>query len=96
MLNEVKKALGITSGVFDSEITNAIQAALADLLIVDITETSAVETDPLIKQAVISYCGYSHNLNHGNLDLSERYEKAYEKQKATFITSSKYTEWING
>jgi len=93
MLAEVKKALGITSGVFDSEITLAIDAALADLLIVDITEASAITTDPLIKQAVISYCGYLHNLNHGNMDLSERYEKAYEKQKATFITSSKYTEW---
>ena len=93
MLAEVKKALGITSGVFDSEITLAIDAALADLLIVDITEASAITTDPLIKQAVISDCGYSHNLNHGNLELSERYEKAYEKQKATFITSSKYTEW---
>ena len=93
MLAEVKKALGITSGVFDSGVTLVIDAAVGDLLIVDITEASASTTDPLIKQAVISYCGYSHNLNHGNLELSERYEKAYEKQKATFITSSKYTEW---
>ena len=93
MLNEVKKALGITSGVFDSEIQRNIEAALADLCLVDITESSAVMSDPLILNAVISYCGFQHNLSHGSLDLSERFEKAYEKQKATFITSSKYTEW---
>lgn len=93
MLEKVKQALGITSGVFDAEITRNISAAIADLKIVDITEDAAVISDTLIAQAVISYCGYHHNLNHGSMDLAERYEKAYEKQKATFITSSVYTEW---
>lgn len=93
MLAEVKKALGITSGVFDSEIMRNIEAALADLCLVDITEESAVLSDPLVLNAVVSYCGYQHNLLHGSLDLSQRFEAAYEKQKATFITSSKYTEW---
>ena len=93
MLAEVKAALGITSGVFDSEIYRNIEAAKADMQIVDITSDAVDEDDVLIKNAIISYCGFMHNMSHGNLELAERFEQAYEKQKATFITSSTYTEW---
>lgn len=93
MLTAIKQALGITSSVFDAELRRHMEAAIADLCLVDIEPEAAVVSDALIRQAVTAYCGWQHNLNHGNLDLSERYEKAYEKQKATFITSSSYTEW---
>ena len=64
MLENIKAALGITSSVFDDEISANILVALADMgCTTDITNLD--DTDPLITQAVMTYCAYQHNLLHG-------------------------------
>ena len=54
MLQKIKAALGITSQVFDEEITDNMAAALADMgKTSDITTLD--DTDPIIQKAVTTY-----------------------------------------
>jgi len=90
MLENIKAALGITSNVFDDEISANILVALADMgCTTDITNLD--DTDPLITTAVMTYCAYQHNLLHGNADLSDKFKDSYESQKKTLLMSSTYT-----
>lgn len=92
MLDKIKAALGITSAVFNDEITDNIAVALADMGYT--SDISNLETtDSLIIKAVMTYCAFQHHLNHGSPDLAEQYKKSYEAQKAALITSSRYTTW---
>lgn len=83
MLEAVKLALRITTDIFDSELTDMIQAAFADLKIVGIENP---EYDPLIKRAVITYC----RVYFGEPDDFERMKVAYDEQKAQLITATGY------
>lgn len=92
MLQKIKAALGITSQVFDEEITDNMAAALADMgKTSDITTLD--DTDPLIQKAVTTYCAYQHNMNHGNMDFAMKFKESYDEQKRALITSSDYTTW---
>lgn len=85
MLNKVKLALRITTEAFDSEISDLIAAACADLGIVGV---EAVETtsDPLLIRAIITYC----RLHFGQPDDYERLKRSYDEQKAQLITCTGY------
>lgn len=95
MLDHVKRALGIStaSTVFDAEIEHNITAALTDMGLTDVSLEKALTTDPYVKNAVTTYCGYMHHLFHGNAELAERMKKVYDMQKATMLMASPYTEW---
>ena len=87
MTEKVKLALRITTTAFDSEIEDLISAALADLGIAGVE--NAVETDPLIVRAVITYC----KANFGESDEYDRLKAAYEEQKAQLQMATGYTDW---
>lgn len=90
MLEKIKSALGITSHVFDEEITDNIAVALADMEFT--TDINYIEqNDPLIFKAVTTYCAYMHNLLHGNADVSDKFKVAYEEQKKALLMSGKYS-----
>lgn len=92
MLEKIKAALGITSSVFDSEITDNIAVALADMnYTTDITNLA--ETDSLIIKAVTTYCAYQHNLLHGNADVADKFKTSYEEQKKALLMASQYTSY---
>ena len=92
MLNKVKLALRVTTEAFDSEITDLIAAACADLVIVGVeaveTTTDPVETttDPLLIRAIITYC----RLHFGQPDDYERLKRSYDEQKAQLISCTGY------
>lgn len=77
MLDKVKLALRITTTKYDSELTDLINAAKADLgiagVVVPVTTDSTL--DILIQKAIITYC----KLNFGEVDRVEMYgqEKTY-------------------
>jgi len=93
MLDLVKVALRVTSTAYDTELNQLIAAALADLGITDIVadKTEVSSTDPLIKQAVITYCA----MRFGQRDDYDRLKAAYDEQKAQMAMSSRYTRWRN-
>ena len=88
MLDSVKLALRITNDAFDDEITDLINAALADLGIAGITNLD--EADALIKRAVITFC----RVNFGEPDDYDRMKASYDEQKAQLQTATGYTDWL--
>ena len=85
MLNKVKLALRVTTEAFDSEITDLIAAACADLVIVGV-EAVETTTDPLLIRAIITYC----RLHFGQPDDYERLKRSYDEQKAQLISCTGY------
>ena len=85
MLAKVKLAMRLTTTAYDSEITRHINAACADLGIVDITATATTE-DALLTQAIITYC----RLNFGTPEDYDRLKASYDEQKAQLMTAKGY------
>jgi hypothetical protein len=96
MLNKVKLALLISSEDFDSELADLIGAAILDLNIAGVDDSTVFSddlTDKLIIRAICSYCGYHFELMHGTLERSEAFKKSYDEQKAQLGMASGYTTW---
>ena len=87
LLEKVKLALRITTTAFDSEITDLIAAARADLGIAGVLIDD--EMAPLIIRAVTTYC----RANFGQPEDYERMKAAYDEQKAQLRTATGYTDW---
>lgn len=85
MLNKVKLALRITTDAFDSEITDLMAAACADLGVVGVNVESTT-TDALLTRAIITYC----RLHFGSPDDYDRLKRSYDEQKAQLITCTGY------
>lgn len=85
MLEKVKLALRITTDAFDSEITDLIAAACADLGVVGV-EAESTTTDALLTRAIITYC----RLHFGSPDDYDRLRDSYAEQKAQLITCTGY------
>ena len=86
MLDKVKLALRISTDVFDTELRDLIEAAIADLGIVGV---GASREDPLISRAVITYC----KANFGDAENYDRLKAAYDEQKAQLSMATGYTDW---
>ncbi len=94
LLDDVKLACRVASNSYDTEITDLINAGLADMGITDIKAALLVSSEevlPLIKRAVITYC----KMNFGYLseDAYKRLKESYDEQKAQLLMSSTYTDW---
>ncbi len=87
MIERVKLALRITTYAFDQEIADLIDAALRDLGIAGVTNDDI--TDPLIIQAVVTYC----KCHFGQPDDYDRLKASYDEQKAQMSMATGYTTW---
>lgn len=85
MLATVKLAMRLTNTAYDDEINRLVDAACADLGVVGVTADSST-TDPLLTQAIITYC----RLHFGTPDDYDKLQKSYDEQKAQLITCSGY------
>ena len=88
MLDFVKMALRVTTDAFDDQLNILIEAAVADLGIAGVVNIDTTN-DPLIKQAVATYC----LLNFGIPDDAERIRRSYDEQKAQLSTHTGHTVW---
>lgn len=86
MLEQVKRALRITSDVFDNELLQLIEAALDDLGIAGV-EARGNEDKPLVARAVVTYC----KVHFGEPEQYDRLKAAYDEQKAQLMTAYGYT-----
>lgn len=90
MLTKVKEALRISekNTAYDNEITDLIEACKSDLLISGISSSFLKGEDPLIKQAIKTYCkayfGYdnpdSEKLKESYSLLKQHLAIAYSKE----------------
>lgn len=88
MLDAVKLAMrpAIKTNAYDSEIQDLIKAARADLRSVGVI---VVDSDPLVRQAIKTYC----RLHFGNPENPDMLHTSYAEQKAQLITASGRTNW---
>lgn len=96
MLEKVKLALLISSEDFDDELEDLIAAAVLDLGLAGVDDTTVVSTNPtdqLIIRAICSYCGFYFELEHGALNRADAFKRSYDEQKAQLGMASGYTTW---
>ena len=88
MLEAVKLAMrpAIKTDVYDNEIQDLIAAAKADLSRVGILGD---DSDPLIRQAIKTYC----RLHFGSPPDAEKLERSYNTQVGSLMGSGKYRNW---
>lgn len=92
MLNDIKNALRISGNDLDVEILDLIEAAKADLILSGVHVSKIIETDPLVKRAVIIYC--KAHFGYEEPKLAERFEESYISLKQHLTLSAEYTEVI--
>jgi hypothetical protein len=85
MLEKVKLALRIKSNSLDLEIQDLIESAKADLNISGVKNLD--EEDPLIIQAVKTYCKANFGLDNKD---SEKYQKSYDLLKQSLSLCGDY------
>lgn len=87
MIEQIRKALRLTTTAYDDELISLQQAALLDL-----QATAGVVTesmDPLIQRAVITYV----RLHFGAPENYAQLKASYDEQKAQLMMCSNYTAW---
>lgn len=89
VLAKVKLSMRITTDVFDSELSDLINAALADLGIAGANGEGVNLQDPLVLRAVTTYC----QMHFGLPDDYDRLKKSYDEQKAQLSMATGYTVW---
>ena len=86
----IRLRLRNSSNALDSEITDLINAARADLVLGGVLESKAAdETDPLILQAISTYVKAEFGLDNAD---AEKYRNSYEMLKRHLQLSSEYIE----
>lgn len=86
-LDQVKRALRITSTVFDGELAALIDAAIDDLEIAGVAARHNCDK-PLVCRAVVTYC----KTNFGEPDDYDRLKASYDEQKSQLMTATGYAE----
>ena len=97
MLDKVKLALRISGSAFDDEVTDLINAAIADLRLVGIivpenAGSPEATGDHLISRAIVLYAKAEFGFN----DDAERYRNAYDYLKCALSLTADYTEESEG
>lgn len=87
MLESVKRALRVTVSDFDEEIQDLIDAAKRELEIAGVDKDKIVDTDKLIRRAIITYC--KANFGYDNPE-AERFQQSYDMLKQHLSLSYDY------
>lgn len=87
-LDKVKYALRVDGTEFDVEIQDLIDEAKALLNEAGILESKIVDTDPLIRKAVITYCKSAFGTDTKD---AERFAWSFEEMKKLLSLLSSYT-----
>lgn len=88
LLDDIKLSLRITNTAYDTEINDLILQVKADLASVGIIEAKIVETDPIIKRAILVFCRANFGLNNPD---SEKLQKCYESIRDHLSMSLDYS-----
>ena len=91
MLSACRSALRITSTDYDDEISTLIAASKADLVRGGVLADSALDTDPLVRTAVICYVKGMFGLDN---DEADRYMAAYQSMLSALKCSSGYAQTL--
>ena len=87
ILADVKVALRISNTAYDTEITDLINAAKADLELSGINPDKILDTDTLIKRVINTYVKANFGWNNPDAD---RLQKSYDLLKMHLSLSTEY------
>ena len=87
LLFAARKALRITTDVFDDQIEDLLNAAMIDLNIAGVVVPEQV--DAIVKQACLTYV----RMHFGQPDDYDRLKASYDEQKAQLSMATGYTDW---
>lgn len=89
LLDDVKKALRVTTNAYDAELNDLIESAKVDLGIagVIIPESSS----KVVETAIKTYC--KMNFGTPNPAMWEIFKKSYDEQKAQMSNSSDFSDY---
>lgn len=90
MEKDVKSALRISGDDLDVEVKDLIEAAKADLILSGINQSKVIDTDPLIRRAVILYCKV--NFGYEEVKVAQRFLSSYISLKNHLAISVEYSE----
>ena len=92
MINIIKNELGEDSNDTDiiNSINDLIDSAKADLILSGVHKDKVIDTDPLIKRAIILYCKANYRYD----PFTERYQDSYNSLKQHLTLSAEYTEVV--
>lgn len=89
LIDDVKDALRVSGSAMNTEITDLINAAVADLKLSGVLTAKAESTtDPLIRRAVVVYAKANFGYDNGEAD---RFQSAYDMLKRHLLLSQEYT-----
>lgn len=92
LLDDVKTALRVSGTALDFEVQDLIDAAKADLQLSGVHPSKIIDTDPLIKRAVVVYCKAHFGWDNPEAD---RFAKSYDMLKQHLTLSTEYTEAVS-
>ena len=87
MLEKVKLALRITTDAFDDELTDLINAAVADMGIAGVIVPA--EYGAIVTKAIVTYC----KMSFGQPEKYEQLKRSYDEQKAQLSNATGFTSW---
>lgn len=90
MLETIKDELGIDDDDSNSMVQDLIDAAKADLILSGVHKDKVIETDSLIKRAIILYCKANYRYD----PFTERYQELYISLKHHLTLSQEYIEVV--
>lgn len=85
LLEAVKQAMRIKTAAYDGGLIQLINASISDIGVVGVSFDTTT-CDPLLIQAVITYC----RLNFGTPSDYDRLKASYDEQKAQLISCTGY------
>lgn len=91
LLEDVKRSLRVEESESDLEIVDLIDAAMEDLKLSGVSAGKVVETDPLIKRAVILYC--KAHYGYEDVNMSNRFAEIYLSLKNHLVLSRDYSAY---
>lgn len=91
LIDDVKLALRVDGTDLNAELTDLIAAAKADLELSGVAEAKVIDTDMLIKRAVISYC--KANFGYEDPNYAEKFQQSYDSLKNHLVMSRDYSAY---
>ena len=92
LIQSAKLVLRLHTNAFDSEISDLVEACVADLEhrnALRAEQLAAFPVDPLIKRAIMTYV----RANFGTPEDPDRLKADYDEQKATLMMTTGFTDW---
>lgn len=88
LVEKIRQRVRLTTTTLDTEIADLIDEAKADLQLSGVLDEKIVDTDPLILQAISTYCRAYYEPDNAK---AERLQQSYESIKQHLTLAGDYT-----